>query len=122
MTAIDHKSIDHPDETRKFTAHGYLEVVNLQEATIARATFEPGWRWSQDVRPIAGTDLCMARHTGYVLGGTLVVEAADGSQARLRAGEAYCIEPGHDAWVEGEEPVMAVEFTQSANTYAKPTA
>ena len=120
MAAIEHKNLDQPDETRKFAAHGYLEVVTLHDATMARAHFQPGWRWSQDVKPIAGTDLCMASHTGCVLEGTLIVQAADGTQARLSAGEAYCIEPGHDAWVEGIDPVIALEFTTQQNTYAKP--
>jgi hypothetical protein len=120
MAALEHKALDHPDETRKFAAHGYLELVNLTGFSLGRATFEPGWRWSNDVKPIAGTDRCMARHTGYVLSGTIVVEAEDGSEARLTAGDGYVIEPGHDAWVVGLDPCIMVDFSPTITTYALP--
>ena len=121
MAALEHKNLDRPDETRKFTAHGYLEMVALSGFTLGRATFEPGWRWSNDVKPIAGTDLCQARHTGYVISGTMIVEMADGSEAKLTTGDSYLIEPGHDAWVIGEDPCIAIDFSPSMTTYAAPS-
>jgi hypothetical protein len=92
--------------------------VNLSGFTLGRATFEPGWRWSNDVRPLAGTPLCEVRHQGYVLGGTMIVEMADGTQSRLTPGDAVLIEPGHDAWVVGEDPCLMLDFSPAISTYA----
>ncbi len=119
MTGLEHKNFARPDETREFMGHGHMDVVNLTDYSLNRAIFEPGWRWSNDVQPIAGTERCMARHTGYVVSGAMIVEAADGTEARLTAGDAYLIEPDHDAWVDGDEPVVTLDFSPSMATYAK---
>ena len=85
---------------------------------LAKATFEPGWKWSESVKPIAKTDSCQAHHVGYILTGKLHVVTDDGGEAELGPGEAYEVEPGHDAWVVGDEAVTSVEFS-GAETYAK---
>ncbi len=90
----------------------------MANATAARFTFEPGWRWSECVKPVVGTDSCQARHVGVVQAGRLHVAHEDGSEIEVGTGEAYLIEPGHDAWVVGDEPFVGFEF-ESAEEYAK---
>ena len=119
MPGIEKKSFDSPDETRtpdKTT----VEVVKLGNTTAARFTFQPGWKWSECIKPAVGTDSCQARHVGTVIGGTLHVVHEDGTEGDASAGDAYVIEPGHDAWVVGDEPFVALEFeSKSAAEYAK---
>src|SRR3989442_213352 len=93
--SVTNRSLESPDETRKFD-HGQVQVVKIGESTIGRYTFEPGWRWSESVKPIANTDSCQAHHVGYILSGRLHVKTDDGGEAELGAGEAYAIHPGHD--------------------------
>jgi hypothetical protein len=118
MTTLHQTNIDRPDETRKFRAHGYVEVVTLGDFTLGRGTFEPGWRWSNDVKPIAGTDSCMTRHTGYVISGSMTVKSDDGSEVTYVAGDVIVAEPGHDAWTVGDEPCIMIDTGVAA--YAKP--
>jgi hypothetical protein len=115
----EHRSFEKADEVREFP-NGAADILQVGDAEIGRLTLQPGWRWSNDVKPIAGTDLCQARHTGYVISGTMIVEASDGSEARLTAGDVYLIEPGHDAWVVGEDPCLTVDFSPSMTEYARP--
>ena len=110
-------NLDKPDETRTFE-NGRVDLVTLGEATIGRSTFEPGWRWSESVKQIVGTDSCQAHHVGYALSGRLHVVADGGEEHEVGPGEAYVVMPGHDAWVVGDEPFVGLEF-QSADTYAK---
>ena len=117
MAGITSGSFDQPDETRtpdKTT----IEVVRLGGLTAARLTFQPRWRWSECIKPVVGTELCQARHVGTIASGRLPVVHEDGSTAEARPGAIYVIEPGHDAWVVGDEPVVAYEF-ESAEHYAK---
>lgn len=118
MTSMDLRNIDSPDEVRPFEAHGQLDVVTLMGFTMGRSTFEPGWRWSQDVKPIAGTDSCMVRHTGICLSGRMTVRHGDGSEATMGPGDVFVIEPGHDAWTVGDEPCIALDTGVAG--YAKP--
>jgi hypothetical protein len=104
------KDMGSPDETTRFD-NGQVEVVKIAGSTIRRNTFEPGWRWSVNVGPIAGTDSCHVHHVGYLMSGRLHVMAEDGGEAEIRPGEAYDIQPGHDGWVVGDEAVVAVEFS-----------
>lgn len=113
---VTRKALDSPDETRTFD-RGRVEVVKIDEVTVGRYTFEPGWRWSESVKPIAKTESCQAHHVGYILSGTLHVLTDDGDEVELGPGEAYDIRPGHDGWVVGDEPVTSVEFT-GAERYA----
>lgn len=116
MTVANRK-LDAPDETRKFD-HGQLEVLKVGGFTFGRNTFEPGWKWSESVKPIVKTESCQTHHAGYVLSGRLHVITDDGGESELSAGEAYEVEPGHDAWVVGDEPVVSVELL-GAEKYAK---
>ncbi len=117
MPGLASKSFDSPDESRT-PEKTRVDVVRLEGATAARFTFEPGWRWSECVKPVAGTESCESRHLGAIVSGRLHVTHRDGSEAEVGPGNAYVIEPGHDAWVIGDEPVVAFEFA-SAETYAK---
>ncbi|HTG47872.1 MAG TPA: cupin domain-containing protein [Actinomycetota bacterium] len=103
------KRFDQPDDTRSFD-HGKIEMIHLAGASAARATFEPGWRWSVDLKPVMGTDLCMAHHIGYVLEGGLHVVPEGGAEFEVGPGDAYEIMPGHDAWVTGDATYVALEF------------
>lgn len=112
------QSIDAPHETRQFQAHGHLDVVTLGDFTLGRGTFEPGWRWSEDVKPIAGTDSCQTSHTGICLSGRMTVRMDDGTEAHMGPGDVVTIPPGHDAWVDGDEPCVFLDTGIAA--YAKP--
>jgi mannose-6-phosphate isomerase-like protein (cupin superfamily) len=115
------KSLDQPDETRTFE-NGKAEVVTLGDFSASRLVFEPGWRWSENVKPIAGTDSCQVFHTGYHVSGRLHVRMDDGTEEEVGPGDAYVIPPGHDAWVVGEEPVVSVDMSRAtAKQYATVT-
>src|SRR5215467_6121161 len=103
MTGIMSKNFAAADETRR-PDKTTVETVGLGPVKAARFTLEPGWRWSQCIKPVAGTETCQARHVGAVVSGQLHVSHADGTEADLSQGDAYVLEPGHDAWVAGERP------------------
>jgi class 3 adenylate cyclase len=115
MPRLQRKSFSTPDQIRRFE-HGRMELVQLDETAVGRFVFEPGWRWSIDIAPIVGTRSCQNRHVGFVIAGLLHVVMEDGTELQIRAGDAYEIPPGHDAWVEGAEAWDTVEFT-SARTF-----
>ena len=117
MAKAEMKSMDKPDETRKFEK-GRVEIVNLSDGTVGRYHFEPGWKWSDHVKPIAGTDLCQGAHHAYQMTGRLHVVMGDGSEFEVGPGEVSIIPPGHDAWVVGNEAVTGVDWAGMAN-YAK---
>ena len=117
MTTLLAKSLESPEETRRFP-HGHVDLVTIGETTAGRAEFEPGWRWSNDLKPIAGTDSCQAMHTGYVISGRMHVRMDDGTEADVGPGDAILIEPGHDAWIIGDDTCVVLDFTGFAN-YAK---
>lgn len=119
MASIETRSMDAPDETRT-PDKTMVSVVHLGGATVARITAQPGWRWSECIKPVVGTESCQAAHLGYVVSGRIHIAHTDGTETDLGAGEAYRIDPGHDAWVLGDEPLVALEFeTKTAETYAK---
>ncbi len=120
MADVETKSFDSPDETRPFEGNGQAEVVKVAGRPIARGTFEPGWTWHDNVKPIAGTDSCQAAHTGYILSGRMHVVMDDGAEGEAGAGEAIMVEPGHDAWIVGDEPCVMVDFGEFGD-YAKRT-
>ncbi len=117
MTALQSKSFENADEVRT-PDKTRVEVVRLDGVTAGRFTFEPGWKWSECVKPKVGTDTCQAHHVGAVVSGRLHVEMADGSEMDLGPGDAYIIPSGHDAWNTGDVPTVLLEF-ESAETYAK---
>ena len=112
MAAITVRGFDAPDETRS-PDNALVEVIDLDSAKVARMTLQPGWRWSESVKPLAGTANCRARHLGLALSGRIHVVHEDGTECDIGPGEAYVIEPGHDAWVVGDEPLVAYEFESS---------
>jgi hypothetical protein len=119
MAGVQALDFDSPDETRT-PEKTRVDVVRIGGTTAGRFAFEPGWRWSDCIKPVVGTDSCQARHVGVVQSGTLRVAHEDGSEVDLRAGDAYVIEPGHDAWVVGDERFVALEFEQrAAEEYAR---
>jgi hypothetical protein len=117
MAGIEMNDFSAPDEVRS-PDRTTVELVKLAGGEIGRYTFQPGWRWSECIKPVVGTDTCQVEHVGYVVSGQLHVEHDDGSSGEATAGNVYRIGPGHDAWVVGDEPFVAVEF-QGAAGYAK---
>ncbi len=117
MSGIESKNFDSPDETRTPTKTR-VDVVHVGGTEVGRFTFEPGWTWSECIKPVAGTDSCQNDHVGCLISGRLTVRHDDGTEVTINPGEAYRIQPGHDAWVEGDEAAVAVEF-KSAASYAK---
>ena len=118
MLSIEIKSLDRPDEKRPFEAKGQAAVVNLSGVAVLRATFEPGWRWSEHVKPLAQTNSCQAVHADYILSGRMRIRMDDGTEGEVGPGDAFIAQPGHDAWVVGDEPCVAVDFGPSAGQYA----
>jgi hypothetical protein len=120
MAGLHVGSFDSPDEVRS-PDKTTIDVVRMGDsATASRMTFQPGWRWSECIKPIAGTESCQVRHVGVVESGTLHIAHDDGTEADARPGQSYVIEPGHDAWVIGDEPFVAYEFeTKAAEEYAR---
>jgi hypothetical protein len=111
------KHLGKPEEVREFPK-GKVELVNLGGATVGRATFLPGWRWSTSVKPIVKTASCEAPHFQVHLSGTLAVRMDDGTEFECKAGDVSLFTAGHDAWVVGNEPVVVVDF-QGLRDYAK---
>lgn len=120
MAAMVRKNFDSPDETRPFEdGKGRLDVLETEGGAVGRAVFEPGWRWSEHIKPLAGTDSCQSAHTGYMLSGRIHVVMDDGEAEDYGPGDFMQISPGHDAWVVGDEPAVALDWTGYGN-YAKP--
>ncbi len=117
MPRLQRKGFGTPDEIRRFP-NGIVEMISLDEIPVCHFVFQPGWDWSRDVGPIAGTRSCQHRHVGYTISGKLGVRMDDGTTLVIGPGEAYEIPPGHGAWVEGDVPWESVEFT-SGHSYAK---
>jgi len=117
MKKLEVKSFSNPDEVRKFDK-GKIELIKVGGALIGRATFQPGWKWSESVKPIAKTESCEASHFQYHVSGTIRIRMDDGTKRDINAGEVALIPPGHDGWVVGNEPVVAIDF-QGMVDYAK---
>ncbi|GAA2404921.1 cupin domain-containing protein [Nonomuraea africana] len=115
---IEVKSIDKPDERRDFP-NGHLDVCSLSGLSFGVATFEPGWRWSESVKPIAGTESCEVHHNGFVVSGRMRIRMNDGAEAEVGPGDVFVCTPGHDAWVVGDEQVVLYDFAGGAAEYAK---
>lgn len=112
------KSLNKPDETRTFEK-GKLDVVKLPKGIVGRATFQPGWKWSECVKPLAKTPSCQTAHFGYIVSGRMKVVMDDGREAEFGPGDAMEIAPGHDAWIVGDEPCVAIDVS-GADHYAEP--
>jgi hypothetical protein len=119
MAGVEARGFDSPDETRT-PDKTKVDVIRMGGVSAARMTFDPGWKWSECVKPVAGTDSCQARHVGVVQSGTLHVTHEDGTEQEIGPCDAYVIEPGHDAWVVGDERFVGFEFeARSAEEYAR---
>lgn len=113
MAGVQSRRFDSPDETRT-PEKTRVDVVRMGGASAGRMRLEPGWRWSECIKPVAGTESCQMRHLGVVQSGRMVVRHDDGTELEIGPGDAYVIEPGHDAWVVGEESFVGYEFESSA--------
>ncbi len=120
MAGVQKKSLDTaPDETRDF-GQGQMQTATIRDFKVARLLLEPGWKWSEHVRPLAQTESCQVRHTGYAISGQMKVVTDDRTELDIGAGDAYVIEPGHDAWVVGDEPFLGVDVsTETVEAFAK---
>jgi len=117
-TEVILKRFENPDETREM-AKGRFEVIHLGGTTIGRATYEPGWKWSEHVGPTVGTALCTVEHVGLVIAGTAAVSFEDGRVFELHAGELFHVPPDpHDSWVIGDEQYISLHFL-GAGRYAR---
>ena len=116
-TKTEKKSFDSPEETRT-VEKGRIEVVNVGGQQVMRATFQPGWKWSECVKPVAGTDSCEVAHLVYVISGRMGLRMNDGSEIEIGPGDVTSIPPGHDAWINGDEPFVGIDF-QGGGNYAK---
>ncbi len=110
MSKLQDKNFDSPDEQHK-PGRGTVDVVKLGGFTLRRLTFQPGWRWSEDVKPTAKTDSCQIPHLNVHISGRLGVKMVDGIEKEYGPGDVSLILPGHDAWVIGNEPVVIIEQT-----------
>ncbi len=113
----EHRSFDEPDEIREFPK-GRVEIVNVGDGEVGRLVLQPGWRWSNDVRPIANTESCEAPHFQYHVSGQLAIRMDDGTEFVAGPGDVTSLPSGHDAWVVGSVPVVVVDWF-GASTYAK---
>ena len=117
MSAAERKTFEQPDETRTFEK-GSLDLVDVAGAQIGRLVLDPGWRWSDHVKPLAGTEWCEAPHFQYHVSGTLRIQMADGTELDAVAGDVTALPSGHDAWVVGDEPAVVVDWW-GATDYAR---
>ena len=119
MPGLEAKALDQPDHVRPFKDDmGSVKVVSLSNGDVGYGTFEPGWRWSEHVKPIAGTELCEAPHFQYHAAGVLHIRMADGTELEARPGDITALPSGHDAWVVGDERVVLIDWNGASN-YAK---
>jgi hypothetical protein len=120
MPKTEVKVFDRADETRPFHGHGHADVIHIAGRPVARGVFEPGWRWSHDIKPIAGTESCQVSHLGYVLEGAMRVEMDDGARQDINAGQVVAIPPGHDAAVIGDRPCVLLDFGEIEKYATRP--
>ncbi len=110
ITQLEKKSFESPDETQTPFEKGKIEITEVGGLTFQRETLEPGWRWSQHVKPVAGTESCQKYHVKIILSGRQHVVMEDGTELVLEPGDVAVMPPGHDAWVEGDEPNVLLEL------------
>jgi class 3 adenylate cyclase len=114
---LQRRRFTEPSDVRT-VPHGRIEIVELDDAVVGRMTYEPGWRWSVDVQPVAGTDRCQYHHLGVTLSGRLRAQMLDGTELEIGPGDVFEIPPGHDAWVIGDEPWVSLDF-EAMRTYGR---
>jgi len=109
MARLQRRRFDESEDVR-ITGRGRVEIVELDDRVIGKLVWDPGWRWSVDVKPIAGTQYCQSHHVGYCVSGRLRVQMSDGVELEIGPNEVFEIPPGHDAWVLGDEPFVTIDF------------
>ena len=114
---VAHKQLGAPDEVREFP-NGVADIYDIGGDEVGRLVFQPGWRWSNDVKPIAKTESCEAPHFQYHVSGRLAIRMDDGTEFVAEPGDITSLPKGHDAWVVGDEPAIVVDFFGASN-YAK---
>jgi ketosteroid isomerase-like protein len=119
MVAGGISNLERDGEQRPFTAHGHVVIGSAGALSLMRGVFEPGWRWSTDIAPIAGTASCQTRHLGYVVSGRMGVRSDDGTEMRVAPGDLFDLPAGHDAWVIGEEDCVVLDYSPDATSYAR---
>ena len=120
MTGMQVKSFESPDEVRPFEGNGRADVLDIGGRVVGRTTLEPGWRWSRNVKPLAGTDSCQVSHLGYCLSGRMKVIMDDGSESQVSSGDVVAIPPGHDAEVVGDAPCVFIDFGEFGEYARRP--
>lgn len=118
MADVMVSNLDTQGERRPFAAHGHAVIANAGAAAVLRGEFEPGWRWSTDIKPLAGTASCQMHHLGYVESGSMRIRLEDGTERELAAGDLFDIAPGHDAWTTSDVPCVMLDFSADATRYA----
>jgi hypothetical protein len=113
MARMGRNHISNPHETRSFP-RGKMEIVKLENLVFGKATFEPGWKWSESLKPIVGTESCMVSHNGYCVSGRMHVKMDDGTEMDVGPGDVFVIGPGHDAWIVGNEPCVLFDVSGAA--------
>src|SRR3954469_10398194 len=119
MAQVYTSNIERDGEKRAFKAPGNATIASAGAAAFLKGTFEPGWRWSADVAPIAGTTTCQSRHLGYAISGRMHISCDDGTEIDIRAGDVFDLPAGHDAYVVGDEPCVMVDISPDVTSYAK---
>jgi len=110
MPAVELKDFARPDEVITFP-NGRIDLLHLSDGTVGRMTFQPGWRWSTDEKPIVGTEWCEVPHFLYVASGRVQIKMKDGTETLIGPGSVARLAPGHDAWVVGSEPLVGVDWS-----------
>ena len=118
--SIQKKTLSAPDEVRTFDK-GKVDLATVGTVTFGRASFQPGWKWSESVKPIVKTEYCEVPHVQYHVSGRLRIRMADGSEEEFGPGDVGATPPGHDAWVVGDEPAVVIDIS-GMKQYAKPAA
>ena len=109
MTSLQKKSFNSPDETRT-PPKTRMELISFDGMTVARVTYDVGWRWSEHIRPVVGTESCQVAHMAYVISGRMAVQMADGAKQDFGPGDLAIVPSGHDAWIVGDEPCVVLDF------------
>ena len=120
VSALAVKSFDAPDKKR-CPDKAEFDLVTVDDFSVVRLILEPGWRWSESMKPLEETDFCQHNHLGFCVSGVLEVETPEGVRSTIRANDTYTLPPGHDEWVVGSEPFIAVEFLGAAS-FGRPTS
>jgi class 3 adenylate cyclase len=121
MARLQRKDLAKPDEVREFPGSSRVEIFEMDDVVVGRTVWQPGWRWSEVIKPIAGTDLCEYHHLGYSISGVFRVAMPDGTEMEIPPNHVYEIPAGHDAWVVGDEPWIAIDWA-GMRSFARPIA